>query len=336
MSSMVLKHASIPEVPQSAQPKVDLFRRHLCFGMFLLSSLLFTAPSLLWLIHFSSSHDFASHAMLIPPGCGVLLYQNRHRIFSAVETSILGGGTLFALGMILWLLGRSLLKGDSGDYLPLRSVSIIFVWASGFVFCYGLRAFRKAAFPWLFLLLMVPMPTVVRDKAIYLLQSGSAWLAYWLLKLLRVDVFKEGFLLRFPSLDVEVAKECSGIRSSLALLITTLVLGHFVLKSLWRKLLLVLCIVPIVILKNAIRIIVISLLTIHVDPAFLHGGLHTSGGFVFYLFGLLSFIPIMIVLRKSESRVRVQVQMQDFPEDLCEPNSIGAKTSKGQPILTDI
>jgi hypothetical protein len=38
------------------------------------------------------------------------------------------------------------------------------------------------------------------------------------------------------------------------------------------------------------------------NPAFLHGWLHTSGGVVFYLLGLVALIPLVLFLRRSERK----------------------------------
>jgi exosortase len=154
----------------------------------------------------------------------------------------------------------------------------------------------------LFLLLLVPIPEIAIEKITFFLQAGSAAVAYGLLRVFSVPVFKQGFILRLPNLDIEVAKQCSGIRSSMALLITVLIVGEFVLRSAWRKTLLVLSIVPILIFKNGVRIVSVSLLSIYVNRRFLHGWLHTSGGIVFYVLGLVVLIPIIAVLRKSEAR----------------------------------
>ena len=147
--------------------------------------------------------------------------------------------------------------------------------------------------------LLVPIPEVAVDKIIFFLQAGSAAVAYALLRMLSIPVFKQEFILRMPNLDIEVAKECSGIRSSLALLVTALILGELVLRSAWRKALWVLSIVPILIFKNGVRIVTLCLLTIYVNPGFLHGWLHTSGGIVFYLLGLAMLFPVLNALRKS-------------------------------------
>jgi exosortase len=152
----------------------------------------------------------------------------------------------------------------------------------------------------IFVLLLVPLPEFVIDRAIFALQAGSSDVAYGLLRILNVPVLKEGFILRLPMINLEVAKECSGIRSSIALLLTVLVTGEFVLRSGWRKLIFALSTIPILIIKNGVRIVTIYLLTAYVNPAFLHGWLHTSGGIVFYLLGLIALIPVAALLRRGE------------------------------------
>ena len=62
------------------------------------------------------------------------------------------------------------------------------------------RAFTRARFPLLFLLFLVPIPDFLLDKVVFLLQAGSAAVAYWLLRLLNVPVFQQGFTLQLPTL----------------------------------------------------------------------------------------------------------------------------------------
>jgi len=52
------------------------------------------------------------------------------------------------------------------------------------------------------------------------------------------------------------------------------------------------------ILKNGIRIVTLTVLAIHVDPAFLHGSLHRQGGVFFFLLGLLLLLPLYLLLQE--------------------------------------
>ena len=56
------------------------------------------------------------------------------------------------------------------------------------------------------------------------------------------------------------------------------------------------------ILKNAIRIVALTLLSIHVDPGFLTGQLHHEGGIVFFVLALVLTFPILVLLRSLETR----------------------------------
>jgi len=276
------------------------------------------------LFSLSVIHDYASHIIFIVPVSAYLIYLYRGEVFATVKNGIIPGSIIFVIGTVLWWLAeKSAVSPLRDNELSLVALAIVIIWISGFIFFYGTRAFAMGRFPLLFLLLLVPIPEIVIEKITYFLQVGSAAVAYGLLRLFSVPVLKQGFVLRLPNLDIEVAKQCSGIRSSLALLITVLILGHFVLRSWWRKALLVLGIVPILVLKNGVRIVAVTLLSIYVSRSFLHGWLHTSGGIVFYFLGLVLLIPIVIALRKSESGN----SGRDFRPPAVAPGSVGENES---------
>lgn len=256
------------------------------------------------LIAFSLTHDYASHILLIAPVSIFLVYLKRQNKFSQTEPNrkkkLIAGSGFFLLALMFLLVSKY--QPLSTEKLSLEILSLVILWISVFVFCYGGEALIRARFPLLFLLLLVPIPEFVINKAIFALQAGSTDVAYGLLRILNVPVLKEGFILRLPIVNLEVAKECSGIRSSIALLLTVLVAGEFVLRSGWRKVLLVVSIIPILVIKNGVRIVTIYLLAAYVNPAFLHGWLHTSGGIVFYLLGLVALIPVAVLLRRGEGK----------------------------------
>ena len=288
----------------TADHRSNLSRRDLFFILFLAGSIAIFWKPLQNLFSFSLTHDYASHIILIAPVSAYLIYLRRNEIFSVVRTGLLPGSLLLFAGTTLWWFAATYPAASiRHNEFSLLTLAMVIIWISGFILCYGPRAFATALFPWLFLLLLVPIPEIVVEKLTFLLQTGSAAVAYGLLRVLSIPVLKQGFILRLPTLDIEVAKECSGIRSSLALLITTLLVADFILRSAWRKALLVLSILPVLILKNGVRIVSICLLSIYVNRGFLHGWLHTSGGIVFYLLGVAILAPLVTALRKSEGQI---------------------------------
>jgi exosortase len=254
------------------------------------------------LVVYSLTNESNSHIILIPLVAFFLLYIERKRIFSATNSSPTSAIGLVIVGVLLYgLTNRNLIPLEGNEALTFEAFSIILVWVGGFLLCYGYVALRAAAFPLLFLLLMVPLPDKVLDRAIHALQVGSTEIAYLLFRAVGTPVFRQGFYLTVPGVTVEVAKECSSIRSSIALFITCLLAGHLYLRTPWKVALFALLAFPLAILKNGIRIMTLTLLSIHVDPSFLTGNLHHRGGFVFFLVALLILWPVLMLLEKSEN-----------------------------------
>ena len=162
------------------------------------------------------------------------------------------------------------------------------------------RAFRAASFPLLFLLFAVPIPEPILSHLISFLQKGSANVAEVFLNLAGVPYLRRDLVFDLPGISIRVAEECSGIRSTLALLITTTLASYIFLKTGWRRMLLILVVVPMALIKNGLRIAGLTLLSIYVNPGFLTGNLHRRGGIVFFMIALVPMAVLLILLERGE------------------------------------
>jgi len=249
----------------------------------------------------SWNDDRYSHVLLIPLLSASFVCLRRKAIFAFPRYCASKGATALVAGIALFFVARSQFSNlDSTDHLSLVMLVIVLVWMAGFLLCYGTQSFRAALFPLLFLVMMAPIPTIALDKIVVALQEGSAVMTYTLFKLLGVPVLWRHLDFSLPGVEIEIAKECSGIRSSFALFITSTLAGQVFLQSNWRRLSFSLFTVPVVIFKNAVRIVTISCLGLYVDADFLHGKLHRYGGLPFSLISLGILLPLLFALQKSE------------------------------------
>jgi len=253
-------------------------------------------------VQLSSENATDSHILLIPFVTLALVYQSRGSIFSSVRPAVPAGVGLIMVGIgLAWAGSLHRVSGSRDDSLSLMALALVVLWLGGFLLCYGRDAFRAALFPLLFLAFMIPMPSALLDRATLLLKTGSREVVSGLFTLTGTPYHREGFIFTLPSVEIEIADACSGIRSSIALLLTTLLAGHMFLKSWWKKTLLVAVVLPLAVVKNGIRIVSLCLLAMHVDPSFLTGSLHHEGGFVFFLIALALIAPVFIILHNSET-----------------------------------
>jgi exosortase len=244
-----------------------------------------------------------SHVLLIPIISVCLAFVQRKRIFLHARYSPIWGTLGLAVSLALYATRDEWPSLDQNDRLSVTVSALTLLWIAAFVLCYGIRASQAAIFPLLFLFLAVPIPTVLLGKIILVLQNGSATMTHGLFKLLHVPVLRQGVKFSLPGVDIEIANECSGIRSSLALFITGTVAAHLFLRSNWRKVVLAALTVPIAIFKNAVRIVTLSTLGVYVDPGFLTGRLHQQGGVLFSLLSLAMFVPLLFAFQRWENQV---------------------------------
>lgn len=279
-------------------------RRIILFTALVLASILANIAFFKQLFAFSIQSDFSSHIVFIPFLSLALIFRKRAAIFKDVSYSVLLGGTISAIALTL-LISESVLKIrlEASDALSARALTIVILWIGIFIFCFGTGCFRKALFPMLFLLMMVPIPKSLLDAIIAMLQKGSAEFTAVLFKLTGTPYYRDGMTFVLPRINIEIASQCSSIRSSLALLISCLLAGHLILRNFWSKFVFVLLAVPMAMVKNAIRIVTLSLLSIHIDKRFLESSdLHREGGIVFFIAALLLLWPVLWLLRRSERK----------------------------------
>jgi exosortase len=295
MLSLLTRISPRLDTPQS--------QRHLQFALLLLASFVLLYGPIEALVRLSYLDRRYTYIFLVPPLTIWLLWRDADHIFSSARKNLGTGLPLMLAGAVLLL---AVLFVDSSfakvDALALAIAGAVMVWIGGFFLCYGTQAARAALFPLAFFLMIIPPPANLLDAVTLVLQKFSADASYAIFTLIGVPVFREGFVFSLPGVDIEVAEECSGVGSSISLLISGILAGHLFLRFTWTKLILAVLTIPIAIFRNAVRIVVISWLGVYVDDGFFYGSLHEHGATPASLLGLAILAWALLSLRKLEGR----------------------------------
>jgi exosortase C (VPDSG-CTERM-specific) len=269
-------------------------------GWVVLLTLLFAQP-LFRLLVYASGTDLHSHIPLVPAIAGYLLYiDQRWRTLtgrrSLVAAALAGAVALGALAAVVLWRGTLSLNDD----LALTTLAYLsLVVAGGFLFL-GPASVRAAAFPLGFLIFTIPLP----DGAVHWLEMAStrasAEVSALLFNIAGTPLVRNGPVFELPGIVLEVARECSGIRSSWALFITSVLAAHMFLRSPWRRIALVAFVIPLGIVRNAFRILVIGLLCVHVGPHMIDSLIHRRGGPFFFVLSLVPLFLLLWWLRRRE------------------------------------
>jgi exosortase len=255
-----------------------------------------------------------SHTIFIPFLSAALILSGRAKIFSSVRHSFYPGIGIVTAGVLIGMLfGANAPTGEQNSAFALMILSLVLIWIGAFILSYGWAAFRTGAFALIFLLLTVPIPDFLLGKVIYLVRYGSAEVVLLLFGIVGMPVFREGFCFILPNVSIEIAKECSGIHSTMALLIVTLLAGHLFLWSMLKRTVLILSAVPIVCVTNGIRIASLTLLSIYVNKGILSGRLHHEGGILFFGLALVLMAGVLYLMGLRRTKSAEAVPSRSLP-----------------------
>jgi exosortase C (VPDSG-CTERM-specific) len=272
-------------------------------GYVALLILLFGQP-LVALLRHAMQHPLHSHIPLVPLISGYLLYTTRSPFTAAYRSSLPAAVLMALIGVAALAVGIWWLEGIStNDSLALTTTAFVsLVAAGGFLFL-GSAWMFSAAFPMAFLLFLVPMPDAMTHALETASMLASADVAAWMLNVSGTPLLRDGQVFVLPGIVLEVAEECSGIRSSWVLLITSLLAAHMFLKSPWRRAVLVLFVIPLGIVRNGFRILVIGLLCVHIGPHMIDSVIHHQGGPLFFVLSLGPMFLLLWWLRRHDGRL---------------------------------
>jgi exosortase C (VPDSG-CTERM-specific) len=250
------------------------------------------------------SRDLHSHIILIPFVSAYLIFLKRAELEplpcglplvggAIVLTGLVGAGLLTIFAQVGW---------SENDLLAAWTSVILILLLGGAVGFLGWRWLRVITFPVALLVFVIPLPDAAVAGLERVLVAASAEVSHWMFLLSGTPVFRDGHSLHIPGIVLEVARECSGIRSTWVLVITSMIAAYLFLQNPWYRTLLIAIVLPLGIIRNALRIWVIGLLCVHLGPEMIHSWVHHRGGPVFFAGSLVPLCALGWFLRKRELR----------------------------------
>jgi exosortase len=252
------------------------------------------------LLQFAIDSDEMTYIPVIPLIGLYLIFTHRDRIAIKDTLSIYIGGTLAVSGLILFACTSLLnIEQDSTAYLSVTTVPLL-IWIWGILtMSTGVRMVREKPFVYLFWLFIIPIPDPFLQFVIQHLRRPSASFTDIIFRISGITYVREGFDFHLPQLSVSVADECSGIRSSLALLITSLLMGHLFIRTAWKKCVLIGMVFPITVFKNGLRISFLTFGGAFIDNRILDSTLHRQGGIPFFILALVLLGGVLWLLTSA-------------------------------------
>ncbi|MGB9073328.1 MAG: VPLPA-CTERM-specific exosortase XrtD [Terriglobales bacterium] len=233
--------------------------------------------------------DF-SHGIFVPAFSLFVLWLNRKRLSSFEPVPSWSG-----LGVLVCAL-LMLMLGVLGAELFFSRLSLLVLLAGLIVLFSGWPLFRAGLFPWAFLILMIPIPKIIFQQVTFPLQLLASKLSAELLPIAGVPVLREGNVIYLPSMPLEVAQACSGIRSLLSLVTLAIIYGYLMETRKWVRVALACSAVPIAVAANSFRIFGTGLLVQYWDPDKAKGFYHEFSGWLIFVVSMIMLFTLHRVI----------------------------------------
>jgi len=235
--------------------------------------------------------DF-SHGFLIPLISLYLVYERRKQ-FSALSPSGKWAGLgLIILGILLLLLGNL-----ATEFFTMR-FSLLVVLGGIILFLLGKEYSKTLLFPVIFLIFMIPIPSILMNQITFPMQLFASKVAAGSLNMISIPVLREGNVIQLANTSLEVAEACSGIRSLISLLALSVIFAYISQKVAWKRTILVISTFPIAIIANAARVSGTGALAHYYGESVAQGFFHSFSGWILFVIAFICLFIVGIILSR--------------------------------------
>lgn len=237
-----------------------------------------------------------SHGFLIPFVAAWFIQKDWKRTREALcNPSKLG------LLVVLLGLGQLMIAWLGTEYFNMR-LSMVVITAGMVMYLFGTEVLKQFSLPLGYLVLMIPIPYIIYDAFAFPLKLFVARVSVYFLKFLGLPVIRDGNIISFPDIVLEVADACSGMRSLMSLIALAVTLAFVVLKSSKFRFFLVLLAIPYAVATNAFRVIVTGLLAHYIGRGAAEGFFHEFAGMAVFALALVLLSGTAFIFRRMEVR----------------------------------
>lgn len=231
-----------------------------------------------------ANNENDSHGFIVPIVTTYLIWKRRDSL--ATQTVI---PSLWGLLVIIGGLAMLLFGWLAGEYYTQR-FSFIIVLSGCIIYWYGWTIMRLLAGPVAYLILMIPIPAIVYDAVAFPLKLFVTKVSVAVMKALGILVVREGNIMSFPNITLEVVDACSGLRSLTSLLAVGLAYIMLFVPTKRHKYCIAFLIFPIAIIANLVRVIGTGILSQYFGAAAAEGFFHEFAGLVIFMTSLFLLV----------------------------------------------
>jgi len=257
--------------------------------------------------------DNYSHGFLIIPIALYFAWERRAALKEAEKNPSMWGLTIVVGSLAM------LLAGILGSEFFLPRISMLGVLAGVTLFLFGWNHLKILSLPIAFLLLMIPIPSIILNQIVFPLQLLASRFGENTIMLCQIPVLREGNVIHLANTSLEVVEACSGIRSLITLLTMGIMYGYLLEPRIWMRIVLTAATVPIAIIANGIRVAGTGVAAHFYGPEAAEGFTHTFSGWIIFVAALIMLFilhrVIVLIVPNKQKATGADTAIEDSRSD---------------------
>lgn len=235
-------------------------------------------PTLIRLIEQVWPLEIGAHGPIVLATGTWLLFHIRGELKAlASRPPVLFAGLGFAAAIALYAFGRPY------DLLALEALGVYLFFLSTALVILGWRPMRANPFPFLYLAFLIPIPGWILDQTTAPLRMLVSAVSTRVLEFAGYPIDRQGIVIFIAQYRLLVEDACSGMNSLIGLVAVMLFYIYIIHRaSIGYMLALGAAIVPIAVIVNILRVMVLILLTYYAGDEVAQGFLHVTTGIVLF------------------------------------------------------
>ncbi|MFH1413965.1 MAG: exosortase/archaeosortase family protein [Candidatus Omnitrophota bacterium] len=250
----------------------------LAIGLILFPVILIYRSTFLWLFErYTAADTYYSHGFLVPLVTGVLIWLKRDELKGKKWEFSRLGLSLIIISLMIHFLSIML------EVFFVSGFSILMLVFGISLFLFGRNITKKILFPLSFLIFMFPLPLVAINAISFPMKLFvTRCVVFVLQSALNFPVRNEGFEVFFPNGTMVVENPCSGLRSLIVMLALGSIFAYLLKEKAIKRIALFLCTIPIALIANISRVLLLSLVLYIYGPETTKGFIHDFSGFLMF------------------------------------------------------
>ncbi len=237
-----------------------------------------------------------SHGFLIVPVCLWLIWAKRQELEKIPNSSCSLGLLLIISALVLHVLA------SYAAILTLGPLAMIFMLHGMVLYFLGPAIYRALSFPLVFLFFMVPVPSQIYSAVTIPLQLLVTKISTSIGSIMGIPILRQGNLIHLPERTLQVVQACSGLRSIMSLAALSALFGYLFMETRIFQTLLFLSSIPIAIVINVVRVVLMIVGFYFFQYDFTTGTIHTVMGLLVFSIALLMLYMLATLFSLAENK----------------------------------